>query len=150
MANHASIANVLKAEITRLARKEIRAAVAPVHKQVVALRHDVAALKRENVEQQRELVSLRKALKASSASAPARVARGPAFRFSGKAVRDLRKKLAISAQQLAALIGTSTATIYNWETTDAKPRDPAHLERLAKLRALGKREVSRVLAAAVK
>lgn len=145
MANRASIASVLKAEITRLARKEVRAVIAPVHKQVVALRHDVAALKRENIEQQRELVSLRKALKASSTTAPAGEAHGPGFRFSGKAVRALRKKLAISAPQLATLIGTSTATVYNWETTDAKPRDPALLQRLGKLRTLGRREVARLL-----
>ncbi len=42
-----NIANALKAEITRVSRKEIKSAVDPVRKAAAKLRSDVAELKRQ-------------------------------------------------------------------------------------------------------
>ncbi len=41
-----NVMQVLRSEITRLARKEVKGSVTKVHKPTVQLKHDVAALKR--------------------------------------------------------------------------------------------------------
>jgi hypothetical protein len=45
----ANVITALKAEIARIARREIRQVVVPLHKPVVATRHAVADLKRREV-----------------------------------------------------------------------------------------------------
>lgn len=47
--------SVLRNEITRLARKEVRRLVDPLSKTVSAQRHEIAALKRTAADQQRNL-----------------------------------------------------------------------------------------------
>ena len=61
------------------------------------------------------------------------------MRYSGKGVRAQRERFGMSARDFGMLLGVSSQAIYNWEQGIARPR-PALLEKLAALRALGKRE----------
>ena len=54
-------------------------------------------------------------------------------------VRSLRKRLGLSAPELARLMSVSDQSIYNWELKKSTPRK-AQLATLATIRAMGKRE----------
>lgn len=131
-----SIASVLKTEITRLARKEVRALVEPLRKANAKHRQDIAALKRQVAEQQR-LIS---ALKRSTGKAPAasQDTEPTAARFSSKGLRSLRAKLGLSAADFGRLIGASGQSVYNWEADKTIPR-ASQKAAIASVRSLGKR-----------
>lgn len=129
-----SLANMLKGEITRLARKEVRALVEPLRKTNAKYRHDIAVLKQQLAEQQRAIAALRRSRggKAPADDAPATA------RFSAKGLRALRARLGLSAAQFGQLAGVSAQSIYNWETGKTDPRQNQKAA-IAGMRSLGKR-----------
>ena len=137
-----NLSTILKAEITRLARKEIKAAVDPVRKANAGHRKDIAELKR--------LVgSLQRELKAASRPSRVRATAGEesaaSTRFSAKGLKTLRAKLGLSAAEFGVLVGASGQSIYKWETGKAVPR-ASQRAALASVRGIGKREAARRLA----
>ena len=131
-----NVAAVLKQEIVRLARGQLRAEIGPLRKSNAALKRSVAALKRENTQLQRRLARLEKNQSRGTA-VPAKA--GPEIRFSPRWVANDRKRLELSAKDYAALVGVTPLTIYNWEKGKSRPRQK-QLEAWAAVRALGKRE----------
>ncbi len=144
-----SFADQLKAEIARIARKELRAETLALKKANAQYRGDIAALKRKVAELERALARQAKAVgKAVGRSEPeseASPANGLRFRVAGFA--NLRKKLDLSAADMGKLIGVSAQSVYHWETGKARPR-ASQLAAIAAVRQLGKREVAARLAAA--
>ena len=135
-----NIASILKAEISRVARKEIRGEVAALKKAVSANRTDIAALKRRAQALELELRRLRKAspkVAAQETTEPS----AQALRFSAKGLASHRKRLALSADDCGLLVGTSGQSIYNWESGKARPR-ASHLPAIAALKTMGKREAA--------
>ena len=124
---------MLKTEITRLSRKEIRAQVEPLRKSSSTYRRDIAELKRQVTLLQRQLGALSRVSakpQASSAEAPAR--------FVAKGLRSLRARLGVSAADFGKLAGASGQSIYNWENGKAVPRK-AQMATLAGLRGFSKK-----------
>lgn len=134
-----SLGSVLKNEITRLARKEIRAHVEPLRKANANHRREIAELKRQLAALQREAKSLGRSVVRAAPAEPAEDA--PAPRFSAKGLRPLRERLGLSAGDFARLAGVSPQSIYNWESGVTRPR-PAQIVVLAQLRSIGKREAA--------
>lgn len=132
-----NIAAVLKEEIARLARKEIKAETASLRKSSVQYRHDVAQLKRELKNAQRRIAVLESELRRSRGNETA-TADTNGKRFSPRGVRAHREKLGLSAADYGELVGVSGATIYLWETGKARPRESA-FARWVEVRGLGKR-----------
>ena len=135
-----NIATVLKDEISRIARKEMRAEIAPLKKAVNAVRVDVAALKRRSHVMEQELRRLRKA-GPKVASVDPNEPSSRAQRFSAKGLASQRQRLKLSADDCGALVGVSGQSIYNWESGTARPR-AEHLAAIATLRAMGKKEAA--------
>ncbi|TZF90512.1 helix-turn-helix domain-containing protein [Cognatilysobacter lacus] len=131
-----NLSSVLKSEITRLARKEIKGAVDPLRKANAGYRRDVAELKRQVAALQRELKSASKGAKRAVATDEAPKAN---TRFVAKGLKSLRARLGLSAADFGRLVGASGQSVYNWETGKAVPR-AGQRETLAALRGLGKRE----------
>ncbi len=138
-----NLAGVLKDEIRRLARKEIRAELAASKKAVAQHRKDIAALKREAREQARKIAFLEKA-QAKAGTATASTNSKATVRFSPKWLMAHRDRLELSAADYAELVGVSGLTIYNWEHGRTKPR-AQQLGQWAKVRGIGKREAWRRL-----
>ena len=134
----AQFASLLKAEISRLARKEVRAEIETLKKASAQYRADIAALKRKLAEQQRLIMRLGK--KSQRAPAAETESQGTALRFRVGGFASLRKKLGLSAAEMGKLLGVSLQTVYHWEHGKAKPR-AAQLARIAEVRKLGKRAV---------
>lgn len=138
-----NIAAVLKDEISRLSRREIRKQVQPMRKASAAHRHEIAALKRQ-VQELRQQLARRPA---PPAAAPAsNDDAGPPMRFVAKGLRSLRKRLGVSAHELALLIGVSDQSVYNWELKKTTPRKD-QLKTLAGIREIGKRDARQRLEA---
>ncbi len=146
-----SFADQLKAEIARIARKELRAETKALKKASVQYRADIAALKRRLADAERRLARLARGPvspareRAGSNDAAASPAEGLRFRVAGFA--NLRKKLGLSAAEMGTLLGVSAQSVYHWETGKSRPR-ASQLAAIAAVRKLGKREVAARLAAA--
>ena len=138
-----NVASVLRSEISRLSRKEVRQEVGPLKKTNAELRRSVAALKREVADLQRKVRSLEKQEKRRLEVVPKK-SEAKAVRFSPKWVKADRQRLGLSAKNYGALVGVSSLTIYSWESGKSKPR-AERLAAWAEIRGIGKREAQRRL-----
>ena len=133
-----NIASVLRDEIARLARKEVRAQVGPLQKKGAEHRRHIAALRREIGGLEREIAGLKRQItKGVAGASPA--SKGPAVRFSPKWVAADRNRLGLSARDYGRLIGVTQLTVYNWEKGKSKPQ-AKQLAAWAQVRGIGKRE----------
>ena len=133
-----SIAAVLKQEITRLARKEVKSQTEAIRKANAQYRRDIAQLKRRVARLSKQVAHLEQqerkpALKAT----PAANVKGR--RFSARGLKTHREKVGLSAADYSTLVGVTAQTIYSWERGKWRPRDE-QLAVLVAVRELGKRE----------
>lgn len=136
-----NLGSVLKNEITRLARKEVRAQIDPLKKANATYRREIAELKRQIA-----LLARQVKVAGKTSSKPRQETPEPtAARFVAKGLRSLRARLGLSAADFGKLAGISGQSIYNWESGKAIPRK-SQLTVLAGLRTLGKREAQARLA----
>ena len=144
MAGMANIASLLKTEIARMARKEVRIETLGLKKAAAAYRIEIAALKKRVQASEIELRRLSKAqAKAAPADTQARPAQRP--RFTAKGLASQRRRLGLSALDCGLLVGASGQSIYNWEEGKARPQ-ARHLSAISTLRTLGKKEAAARLA----
>lgn len=108
---------ILKDEITRLARREVRKAVTPLLAAIKRLKAADATLKAE-------IVALKQSSAAKTAVPSPSVtdAELKSARFSGGLIRKLRKRLGLTASQMAKLVGVSTFSIHAWESGKTRPK----------------------------
>lgn len=147
-----NIASVLKEEIIRIARKEIRNEVATLRKTVTTQRSDIAELKRRAISAEKELRDLNKARAKQAAAVepkqptPSRQPAGDEnaerrSRFSAKGLASNRQRLGLSAEQFGRLVGVASQSIYNWEAETARPREQ-YMAAIAALKTVGKKEAN--------
>ena len=138
-----NVAAVLKAEVTRLARKEVSSQVAPLKKALAEHRRLIADLRRQLA----TVANGQRGGERRTGAASGAVGKANpvgAARFSPGAVAADRKRLGLSAKDYASLIGVSALTIYNWEHGRSKPQ-ARPLAAWAAMRGIGKREAMRRL-----
>lgn len=140
------IASVLKAEIGRLARKEVKLQTEATQRASAQHRGEIASLKRRVQELERLVERLAKQAAKASTAPPVEADRS-AHRFSAKGLASQRRRLGLSAEDFARLIGASALSIYKWESGRAKPR-ARFMPAIAAVRSMGKKEAARRLAAA--
>jgi DNA-binding transcriptional regulator YiaG len=135
-----NIAAVLKDEIRRLARREIKASTSSTKSAVVQYRNDIAKLKRTVQAQQKEITFLkaqeRKRLGQPQAKGEEEL---EGVRYSARSVQAQRKRLGLSAADFGELVGVSGLTIYNWEHGKSRP-GKENFAALVAVREMGKRE----------
>ena len=135
-----NIAAILKTEISRVARREVRSETLALKKAIAVYRAEIAALKRRThaLEQQlRRLsrVNPKVAPESDNEVSPAK------RRFSAKGFASMRTRLGLSAHECGLLLGASSQSVYNWEQGKARPL-AKHLPAIAAIRAMGKREAA--------
>ncbi|QIL80241.1 helix-turn-helix domain-containing protein [Diaphorobacter sp. HDW4A] len=139
-----NIAALLKSEISRVARKEVRAETDSLRKLLSAQRSAIAALKREIAELRKESkrpAAPRKALQADmEAPQPDEVKR----RFSAKRLAAHRQKTGLSAADYGALVGVSGQSVYHYEQGKARPH-AAVVRKLSMIKELGKTQILALL-----
>jgi DNA-binding XRE family transcriptional regulator len=138
-----NIQSLLKSEIARVARKEIRGETAHLKKAVSGYRSEIAALKRraQALEQQLRRIGKRGGRAAAPVAEAAEDESGQPFRFSAKGLASHRKRLGLSAHDCGLLVGASGQSIYKWEDGKARPR-AKNMPAIAALRLMGKKEAN--------
>lgn len=134
-----NLASVLKDEILRLARKEVRSEIDGLKKASAQFRANIAALKRQVSTLEKQQARLEKK---GPKNQPIEVGSEGAtkFRFSAKRFAAQRQKLGLSAGDMGTLIGVSAQTIYHWEGGKTRPRQN-QLAAIAAIRTMGKRRI---------
>lgn len=138
----ANIASVLKTEMARIARKEVRTEMDSLKKTTANLRAQVTSLRAEMASLQKLVKDLPKQARSSSPDPDSNVQ--VRHRFTAKGFASMRARLGISAENMGRLVGATGAAIHNWETGAAIPRQK-YQDAIFALRGKGKREIKRVL-----
>ncbi|MBN8884449.1 MAG: helix-turn-helix transcriptional regulator [Rudaea sp.] len=145
-----NLAKLLKDEIVRLARRELKSQTAALQRASTRQRKDIAALKRQQLQTEKALKALAKHGGKATAAVMRPEPEGKAgFRFRADGFRALRERLGISAEQMGKLLGVSGQSVYGWEQKKTTPRR-SQLPAIAAVRAMGKRAVAERLAQAKK
>ena len=134
-----NVASLLKQEMARVARKEVRRETAAIKKAFAGYRSEIASLKRRVAETERQLRAGARSASSTAATAANDESIPEGIRFSAKGLAGHRKRLGLSAGELGLLLGVSAQTIYNWERGKARPHRKV-LPTLVALRTVGKRE----------
>jgi DNA-binding transcriptional regulator YiaG len=137
------LVSVLKDEVVRIARKEVRAETGLLRKASNRYRGEIAELKRQLGQLKQQL---RKAGPGAAAAPTAKTEVTRNIRFRAAGLRGHRQRLGVTAKGMAALLEVSVQTLANWESGKTKPR-ASELGRLAAVRKLGKREAATRLSA---
>lgn len=139
-----NIASVLKSEIARIARKEIRSEVERLKKSVNGYRSEIAALKRRSQSLEQELQRLNKSVAKTGPVASEESTKPTSF--SAKNLASQRKRLGLTIEGCALLLGTAGKSIYRWENGKAQPSE-RYWPSIAALRTLSKQQAAEVVAA---
>ena len=141
-----NVASVLKEEIARVARKEIRRDTSSLKKSSTTYRSEIAALKRRVLELERQLRRIGRGGQAPAPVAANEDSVSPGTRFSARSMASQRRRLGLSAAECGLLIGASAQSVYNWEEGKARPR-AQHLPAIFALRFLSRRQANEILEA---
>ena len=133
----------IKAEITRLAKREIRATFIPLRREARAMRLKLSGLSKGILSLNRVTKELH--LEEAKPKLEATPGEVKASRLTPDRIRGLRNKLGISMRELGILTGTSLGAILSWEKGKFKPKGEKKAALMA-LRKLRKREVRKLLA----
>jgi len=140
-----TLAVALKAEIRRLARKEIKVHVGPTSQAVAHFRREIARLKRQSRDLEKKIALLEAQQRQPLGTPASTNGVDDKSRFSARSVKAQRRRTGLSAADYAKLVGVSSLTIYNWETGKSRPRKE-QLASLIAIRGLGKRQAQAKLA----
>lgn len=136
-----NIASVLKGEITRIARREIKTETEALKKASTQYRSTLAGLKRQVLALEKNVAKLAKARGKQRRADVAETNATRRVRYSAKRLAAHRAKLGLSAEAYGALVGVSGQSIYHWEAEKSRPR-ASQLQAIAAVRRLGKREAT--------
>ena len=137
----------LKAEITRLARKEAKQVVAPVKKASANYRGLIAGLRKQLDALQKEVATLKRVAPKADRVVLAKQEPESRFWITGKGVKALRKRLGLTQALFGKLAGVSVPTVIKWEGAKGKApiRLKAAIARLQAIRGMGKKQAAEVL-----
>lgn len=148
------VKQVLQDEIRRLAKKEVKLAIAPMVKTISELKKRIAVLERGAVAKEKKNADLSavgsvavagtKTSGENAAENNDRKEKKP--RFYGKRIIRLRKRLHLSQAELAEMVGVNMFSVSHWELGKNIPRQ-AQQDKLAEIRALPKKELRERLVA---
>ena len=141
-----SLFTSLKAEIARVARKELRLELQSLRKATTSHRSEIAELKRhvKSMASQLKVTQRGSEAVANQSQEPKDVAQLGHIRFSADRFAAVRKKLEVTQSEMAALLEASPLSVHKWETGATQPR-AAHLEKISKVMKMGKSEARALL-----
>lgn len=137
----ANLAETLRTEILRLARKEIRKETQTLRAQVLTLKKELSGTKANCLSLQRDLRRLQKAMPVKEV--PVVEEKGIKHRFRTTMLASFARKHGLKAPQLGKLLGGSTAAAYLW-LEGSRPRKE-FLDAFYTVRSLPKREIQALL-----
>ncbi len=139
------VESTIKAEIMRLAKREVRTTFFPLRREVHSLRLKLSGLTKNFVTLDRlakETLQEQAKKKMELQASPEEV---KISRLTPQRIRLLRNKLGISQKDLGILLGVSIGAVGMWEKGKFAPSTKKKAALIA-LRKLGKRDVKKLLA----
>jgi len=138
------IEKIIKSEILRLAKREMRATFNPLRREAWRMKLKLSGLLKDfnslnRLVREQVLQGENKKMKLEAS-----VEEAKASRLTPERIRLLRKKLGISQRQLAILAGVSLGAVVGWEKGKFHPNINKKATLVA-IRKLRKREVKKVL-----
>lgn len=139
------VESTIKAEITRLAKREVRGSFFPLRREVHALKLKLSSLVKSFTAMERQAKEViqeqaKKKLVLQATPEEVKVSRLPPRR-----IRLLRNKIGLSQKDLGILLDVSTGTVGMWEKGKFAPSVQKKAALVA-LRKMGKREVKKLVA----
>jgi DNA-binding transcriptional regulator YiaG len=138
------IEGIIKSEIMRLAKREIRKITVPLGSDVRSLKSAVSQLRKAVLTLQRITANQQKVLEKGKKPLEAAPEEVKMSRFSPRLIRSLRGHLGITQKELAILTGVTVGAIHQWESGQFKPGLKKKAVMVA-IRKLGRREVRKLL-----
>lgn len=134
-----NIASLIKVEIARISRKEIKQATEQLLATVGQQRKEIAALKRQALALEKSIKRLSTPSRKVKTEIQARdTVPSAGVKFSVAKLIKHRERLGLSANEYGALMGVSGQSINKWESGKVQPR-ARQLELLGATLVLGKR-----------
>jgi DNA-binding transcriptional regulator YiaG len=138
------VEGIIKSEIVRLAKREIRKISVPLGRDVWSLKSAVSQLRKAVLTLQRITAIQQKQLEKGKTPIEATPEEVKESRFSPRLIGSLRRHLGITQKELAILTGVSVGAAHLWEIGRFKPSMKKKAVMVA-LRKLGRREVRKLL-----
>jgi DNA-binding transcriptional regulator YiaG len=138
------VEGVIKSEIVRLAKREIRKISVPLGRDVRSLKSAVSQLRKAVLTLRRITAAQQKELERGKMPLEAAPEEVKMSRFSPRLIRSLRGHLGITQKELAILAGVTVGAVHQWESAHFKPGTKKKAVMVA-LRKLGRREVRKLL-----
>ena len=114
-----NVAEVLKGEIKRISRKEVRSAIEDLEKSNHNLKKTVIDLKKRVASLEKENKFLTKEARKLKAEPPEEHnGNGRKDRLTSKGIRNLRSKLHLTQADFAKLVGASPQSVHLWENKE--------------------------------
>ena len=114
-----NIAKALKAEISRISRKEAKSATGPIAKSNIDLKKTVLDLKKRLVALEKENKRLLAGVKKEKpVSAPEPSEETKKARITSTTILSLRSRLGLSQAEFGKLAGVTTGAVYLWENKE--------------------------------
>ena len=143
-----TFSNAFRAEVVRMARKELKPELQGMRKVITGHRSEIAALKREVKSLTLQLKSARRQAKVGGVAAPSdqpkaskRAARED-FVFAPEMLTQMRQALGATQLQMAALLAVSALSYGRWEKGQTHPR-PKQLAKVEELVRMGPAEATK-------
>ena len=140
----AKFESIIKSEMIRLAKREIRKIAVPLGRDVWSLKSAVSQLRKAVLTLQRIIASQQKVLEKEKKPLEAPPEEVKVSRFSPRLIRSLRGHLGITQKELAILTGVTVGAIHQWESGRFNPSLKKKAVMVA-LRKLRRREVKKLL-----
>ena len=140
----AKFETIIKSEIVRLAKREVRKIAVPLGRDVRSLKSVVSQLRKSVLTLQRIAASQQKELEKGKKPLEVAPEEVQVSRFSPRLIRSLRSHLGITQKELAVLTDVTVGAVHQWESGQFKPSLKKKAAIVA-LRKLGRREVRKLL-----
>ena len=138
------VESIIKSEIIRLAKGEMRQVSIPLGRDVRLLKNTVSQLRKSVLSLERFAAQKQKELSKREIGLEAPPEEIKQSRFSPRLLQSLRKRLGITQKELAILTGVTIGAAHLWETGKFRPKDNK-MGALVALRKLNRRQVRELL-----
>ena len=140
----AKLEALIKSEIVRFAKREVRKTIVPLRHNVRALKATLSQVRKSLIALERQAALAQKQIQKGGPQLQVSPGELKGSRLSPRLIQTLRKHLGISQKELAALAGVTTGAVHQWEAGNFRPTE-AKKATLVGLRKLGRREVNELL-----
>ena len=138
------IESMIKSEIVRLAKGEVRRIAVPLAKDVRLLKSTVSRIRKTVLVVERFVAAQKKELAKQELQLEVSPEELKKSRLSPRLIRSLRRHLGITQKELASLAGVTMGAVQSWESGKFRPKDGKR-KALVALRKLRRNEVRKLL-----